>query len=331
MASDSEYAPLETTDKDEAPEPENDPEPEPESVPAPEPEPEPAPDLRLTTPEPEPEPEPSAKELQETIAQLQMELDVARTPRPAAAGVHRGSLVSGVGTSAPLEGDEAAGGELGTAATRIQAVYRGKASRRRLMRKVLATVTATRTMSGWMDLTSQAAVARRMKKDAADAAEAAAPRSRQALRQARAVSQDGGITLGGAGFVPNGQGKESLALNVGAGSTRLVLHDAQTLLETGVAISTDGEWIYGFHMSPDRRDACGGIGLDGKARLVVFEVSRGPPWHERWAEHKGNPVIDAVFSADGSVVACVVQTVHGSTWTCTTPSPAACFTRCPSA
>ena len=90
------------------------------------------------------------------------------------------------------------------------------------------------------------------------------------------------MPIGSTSFVSNGQGNESLVLQIGGGGNRLVLHDAQTLEETGVAIETEDEFIWNFRVSPDGSHACVGIGLDARARLAVFDVDQGPPWRERW-------------------------------------------------
>ena len=72
-----------------------------------------------------------------------------------------------------------------------------------------------------------------------------------------------------------------------------VYADAQTLLETGVALDTEDKFITVFRTSPDRRRVSVGIGLDTGARLAVFDVDQGPPWREQWSKHKGSAVIDA--------------------------------------
>eukprot|EP01046_Picozoa_sp_COSAG06_P024512 COSAG06_NODE_2001_length_7869_cov_25.334363_2_plen_1036_part_00 len=207
--------------------------------------------------------------------------------------------------------DSAGGGDSVLAAAVGRSDTKGRVAFKQAGRQVLTAVAVTRAIRGarFEDLASNAVMSRRMAEDKAAAAAAATPRSRRALRQARAVPMDGGIAYSSAVFVSNGQGAESLALTIGAGNHRLVLHDSHTLLETGVAIDleSEGETILGFRKSPDLRRVCVSIGIDQNARLAVFEIDRVPPWSEQWSETKGDPVLDMDFSADGSVVACVAM------------------------
>ncbi len=217
---------------------------------------------------------------------------------------------------APLAADEASSATMssGGGVAAAEPVGRSDTSEggrlRKASRKLLAGLAAARVLRGksFEDLALEVNVARRMKADAA--AGAAPPSCQQALRQGRAVYLDGGPCFASACFVPHAKGKEELALVSGVGNSQLVLHDVHTLLETGVAVETEGEFMFGIRLSPDRCHACVGIGLDGRARLAVLNIGQAPPWCTRWSEVKGKPVMDADFSADGSVVACVAQTVQ---------------------
>lgn len=128
----------------------------------------------------------------------------------------------------------------------------------------------------------------------------------ETVRTGRVVHQEGGISHGG--FVPDGSGGESLALHVGENNGRLVLYDAQTLEPTGVvANAVDGEWMGAFDVSPDERQVCCCIGLDHRSRVAMYQIEQGVAWRERWSHSSGGPLyIDARFSPDSSVIACVM-------------------------
>ena len=129
------------------------------------------------------------------------------------------------------------------------------------------------------------------------------------------LDTEGGIAFGVL-FVPEQDGSSSasggppssgtMLLPIGSGNHQALLVDPSGQSPRRVVIEAMDEMIVGImRLAPCRRRVCGSVGIDDRARLVMYQSDAETPWPILWAKTKGDILLDLDISADGSLVACI--------------------------